>query len=235
MGPARPHVHRFRQRRCRDCAGSLPSGDRACADRTGAHGVARLQLDDQRAGAAAGQEARRRDLRRARVLLQLRRRGQRGRAQAGAALRARSFRSGEGTRDLDAQRFPRPDAIHGHRGRPSQVRQRFRPAAYGLHAHPLQRHRRIGSGVCRRRWGRYLRGDPRAYAGRGRHDSGNAGIPRYRASAVRRARRAARFRRDSKRHGPHGCAVLVHAEGRGARHPDVARRVSEAAFRSARC
>ena len=44
--------------------------------------------------------------------------------------------------DLDPQRLPRPDAVHGHRRRPGEVRERLRPATDRLHAHPLQRRRR---------------------------------------------------------------------------------------------
>ncbi len=93
LGPGRADVHRLRRRRGGHRARPLPSGDGQGADRAGGEALARVQLVHQRAGAAPRPAAHRRDLRRARVLLQLGRRGQRGGAQARAALRARPLRS----------------------------------------------------------------------------------------------------------------------------------------------
>ena len=127
LGPGGPDVHRLR-RRCRGHrARSLPPGDGQGADRAGRPDLARVQLVHQRARAAAREAAHRRDVRRARVLLQLGRRGQRGGAEACAPLRARPLRSAQDPRHLDAQRLSRPHAAHRHRGRPGQVRQRLRP------------------------------------------------------------------------------------------------------------
>ena len=220
LGPAGPDVHRLRRRRGGHLARSLPSGDGARADRAGENDMARVELDDQRAGIETGEEACRCHVRRARLLLQLRRRGERGGAEARAALCARSFRPGEVSHRLDAERFPRADAVHGDRRRPGQVCGRLRPRADRVHPHPLQRRRRIGSGVRRGRRRRHLRGDTGADAGRRRNDSRHAGIPGRRASTVRRARRAIDPGRDPERHGPHRRVVLLHAKRRRAGHPD---------------
>ncbi len=112
------------------------------------------------------------DVRRARVLLQLRRRSQRGGAEARPPLGARSLRPAEDARDLDAERLPRPHAVHRHRRRPGEVRAGLRAEPDRVHAHPVQRRRRAGGGVPRGRRRRRLRGDPRADAGRRRHDPG---------------------------------------------------------------
>ena len=102
LGSAGPDVHRLRRRRRSHLAWPLPPGDGQGFDRASAHALARLELDDQRAGAAAGEKAGRRDLCRTRFPVQLRRRSQRGRAQARAPLRARSLRAGKIPGDLDA-------------------------------------------------------------------------------------------------------------------------------------
>ncbi len=91
LGPGRPDVHRFRERRRGHRARPLPSGDGQGARDAGAHAVARVELVHQRAGVAPREAAHRRDVRRARVLLQLRRRGERSRAEARAPLCARSL------------------------------------------------------------------------------------------------------------------------------------------------
>ena len=87
LGSERARADRLRRRHCGQRAGSLPPGAGRGSDRAGQYPVAHLQRVHQRAGAAPGQEAGRGDLRRARVLLQLRRRGQRGCVQAGPACR----------------------------------------------------------------------------------------------------------------------------------------------------
>ena len=92
LGPGRPDVHRLRERRRGHRARPLPSGAGPRADRAGGQALARVELAHQRAGAAAREAAHRRDVRRARVLLQFRRRGQRGGAEARAPLRARPAR-----------------------------------------------------------------------------------------------------------------------------------------------
>ena len=163
----------------------------------------------------------RRDVRRARVLLQLRRRSQRGRAEARAPLRARSLRRRRRSRvDLDAERVPRPHAVHRHRRRAGEVRDRasvpIRPASRTSATTTSRRSKREFAA----HGARDLRGDPRADAGRRRHDARHAGIPAGGAAALHRARRAADPRRDPERHGPHRNAVLVHAEGHRPRHPD---------------
>ena len=191
------------------------------ARRAGAHALARVELVHQRARAAAREAAHRRDVRRARVLLQLGRRGERGGAEARAPLRARSLRAAASiARRLDAQRVPRPHAVHGHRRRTGEVRDAASaPIPTGFTHMPLQRRRGARSGVRRARR-RDLRGDPRADAGRRRHDARHARIPAGGAAPLHRARRAADPRRDPERHGPHRRAVLVHAEGHRPRHPD---------------
>ena len=108
----------------------------------------------------------------ARVLLQLRRRGQRGRDQARAQVgdragpRARSPRHPQLPRQL-----PRPHPGRGHRDRAAQVPRGLRAAAAGLPLQRLQRPRRGRSGDGRRR---RLRGAGRAGAGRGRRHAGDA-------------------------------------------------------------
>ena len=57
--------------------------------------------------------------------------------------------------------------------------------------------------------------------GEGGHDAGHARVSAGGAAADARAQRAADPRRDPERHGPHGHAVLVHAEGHRPRHPHV--------------
>ncbi len=204
------------------------------ADRAGGQALARLELVHQRAGAAAREAADRRDVRRARVLLQLRRRGERGGAEARAPLRARPPRRAQDPRDLDAERVPRPHAVHGDRRRPGEVRARLRPESGRHHAPPVQRRRGARARVRRARR-RHLRGDPRADAGRRRHDPGNARVPAGGAPPVHRPRRAPHPRRDPERDGPHGHAVLVHAEGRRPRHPDERQGPGRRLSRSARC
>ena len=110
LGPGRPDVHRFRERRGGHRARPLPSGARPCADGAGREDLARLELAHERAVAAAREAPHRRDVRRARVLLQLRRRGQRGRAQARAPVCARPARRRE-----DPRRSPRSTRSTGAR------------------------------------------------------------------------------------------------------------------------
>ena len=219
LGPGRAHVHRLRQRRRRHRAGSLPPGDGQGDQRAGGEALARLQLVHQRAGAAARQAPDRHDLRRARVLLQFRRRGERGGAEARPPLRARPLRRAQAARRVDAERIPRAHAVHGHRRRAGEVRQRLRSQPGRLRPSPVQRRRRARSRVRRARPGD-LRGHPRADAGRRRHAAGNARVPAGGAAPRHRARRAADPGRDPERHGTHRRAVLVHAEGHHARHPD---------------
>ena len=130
MGPAGPHVHRLRERR-RGHRRSATAIRRSCSalERAGAHDLARVELVHQRAGAAPREAPGRRDVRRARVLLQLGRRGERGGAEARAPLCARPLRSRQGARDVDAQRVPRPHAVHRHRRRPGEVLERIRTVA----------------------------------------------------------------------------------------------------------
>ena len=190
VGPERAHVHRLRRRRCRHGARPLPSGDGPRDHRPGVHAVARVELADQRARAAPRQAPHRQHVRRARVLRQLGRRGQRGRAEARAPLRARPRRRQEIPRRLDAQQLPRPHALHRQRRRPGEIRERLRAEPGGHHAHPLQRRRGAGARIRRARR-RNLRRHPGADAGRRRHASRHAGVPAGRAAAVHGARRAA--------------------------------------------
>ena len=119
----------------------------------------------------------------------------------------------------DAERVPRPHAVHRDRRRPGEVCDGLRSQPGRHHARPLQRRRRARSGIRRARQ-RDLRGDARADAGRRRHDARHARIPAGGAAPVHGARRAADPRRDPERHGAHRRAVLVHAEGHRSRHPD---------------
>ena len=86
-------------------------------------------------------------------------------------------------RDLHAQQLPRPDALHRHRRRPGQVRERLRAQSRGLHAHSVQRRRGARARVRRVRR-RHLRRHPGADAGRRRHAPRHAGVPAGRAAAV---------------------------------------------------
>ena len=123
----------------------------ARADRAGRQALARLQLAHQRAGAPARQAADRRDVRRARVLLQLGRRGQRSGAEARPPVRARPARRREDPSDHGGQRVPRPHAVHGDGGRPAEVLERIRTEPRRDHASPVQRHRGAGARVRRAR------------------------------------------------------------------------------------
>ncbi len=165
----------------------LPSGDGEGDRGAGAKDLARLELDDQRARIASREAAHRRDVRRARVLLQLRRRGERSGAEARPPLRARPPRTGQDPRDLDAQCVPRPHALHRDRRRPGEIRDGLRSQSRRLHAHPLQRRRGARGRIPRRRGRRRLRGHPRADAGRRRHGARYCRVPAGRAPAVRRA------------------------------------------------
>ena len=143
------------------------------------------QLVHERAGVATRAAARRQHVRRARVLLQFRRRSERGGAEARAPLRARSLRAAQAPRHLDAERVPRPHAVHGDGRRPGEVRARAsaraRPAS---RTSPTTTSRRSRREFARRRRRRHLRGDPRADAGRRRHDAGHARVPAGCAAAV---------------------------------------------------
>ena len=230
LGPGRSDVHRLRRRCCRHRARPLPSGDDPRADRPGLHAVACVELADQRAGAAFGQTPHRQHFCRARVLRQFRRGGQRGRAEARAPLCPRSRGRPEIPRDLDGEQLPRPHALDRDRRRAGQVRERLRTQSRGLHAHSVQRRRGARARIRRLRR-RHLRRHPGAHAGRRRHASRHAGIPASRTPAVHRTRRAADLGRDPERHGTHGHAFLVHAEGHRSRHPDqregIGRRLSD--------
>ncbi len=81
------------------------------------------------AGAAARESPDQPDLRRPRVLRELRRGSERSRIEAGAPLRHRQHRSTESRNHLVHAVVPRPDAVHRQRGRPAEVRRRLRPGA----------------------------------------------------------------------------------------------------------
>ena len=231
-----PDVHRLRQRRRGHRARPLPPGDGARARRSRRRKL--WHVSNWFTNEPALRLAQRlidAHLRRARVLLQLGRRGERGGAQARAPLRARPLRRAEDS--ASSRRSTRSTAARCSRSRPAG-RRSTRPASAPIpsrhHAHAVQRRRRARSRVrgARRR---DLRGDPRADAGRRRHDARHARVPAGRAAAVRRARRAADPRRDPERHGPHRRALLVHAEGHRAGHPDERQGPGRRLSRSARC
>ena len=82
---------------------------------------------------------------------------------------------------------------------------------------------------------RDLRGAARADAGRRRNDPRHARIPAGREAAVHGARRAPDPGRDPERDGPHRHALLVHAEGHRAGHPDEREGTGRRLSRSAPC
>ena len=126
------------------------------------------------------------------AVLQLRRRGQRGRVQDGPPHRpSEDHRGGGGV--------PRPHDGRARAHRPAEQEDTVRAAHARRVARALRRRRRAG----RRRRLRHGRGLPRADHGRGggRHPAG--GLPRGGQGDHRGARRAARARRGADRHRAH--------------------------------
>ncbi len=183
---------------------ALPAGTDAGASRPGA---APHQLQPgvfQPAGGAPGATARGTQLLRSGVLLQQRRRGERGRDQARAQMGGQAARRRIRDRHL-RRRVSRPYARH-HVG--------FGQAAVG--AAVRAQGQRLSQGAVRRSGrGRqpdrraHCRSHARAGAGRGGGDSGDAGIHAGPARAHARERRAAHRRRDPDRHGAYRHAVRL--------------------------
>ena len=156
------------------------------------------------------QAAHRRHVRRARVLLQFRRGGQRG----GAEARARAMRTTASARekmrvDLHAQRVPRPHAVHRHRRRPGEIRERLRTESGRHHAHPLQRRRGARSASSPTHGAEICAVILEPMQGEG---GMTPGTPEFLQAARRlctATRRAADPGRDPERHGPHRHAVLA--------------------------
>ncbi len=138
------------------------------------------------------------------LLRQLRRRGQRGRAQAHPQDRPHP-------RGRHRGRLPRPHHGRARADREGGLPRAVRAPARWRHLRAVRRRegpRRGGDRPDRR-------GDPRTVAGRGRRGRATAALPRPRAGDHRRARRAAVARRDPDRHRPHRCLVRPPEPGRG--------------------
>ena len=132
--------------------------------RAGGEDPARLQSAPQRAAGAAGGAAVHALVRRPGLPLQQRRRGQRGRDQAGAQVRRRARR--RALRDPHrAGLVPRAHHRHDHRDRAGEGAARLPAAAGRLPLRAVQRRRRPRSGAL----AAHHRRDARTAARRGRH------------------------------------------------------------------
>ena len=211
-------------------AGPQRSGSGGRTHRAGRQALAYQQRVLQRTAAAIGRgTGHRLALRRTRVPVQLRRRGQRGRDQAGASLgRGERPRCVAPRHRHFPRQFPRPHPGGGHRDRATEIPGRLRAAAGRFPLRRFQRYRAASGGNGVRRCGS---GDAGTGAGRGRGDAGRARLPARGARAVRSPRRLAGAGRNPVRHGPQRCLVRALA-GRGrARYRDpgegVGRRLSD--------
>ena len=175
--------------------------------------LSNLYYNDQqpRARGEARCAARRR---RARVLLQLGRRGERVRDQAGAPSRPAQRRSRALPRDQRVRVVPRPHAHDARGDRPAAEAGDVPAAAVGIPSGRVRRPRR-----ARSRDGRAgRRGHARTGAGRRRREPGVGRVPARRAAAVRRARGVADRRRGADRARPHRQVVRLPALRHRARH-----------------
>ena len=219
LGCSRPRraLSRFylrrRGQRLRPCASLHGRG----ADRAGHEALARLQSLPHPGRRAAGRPAVRLELRRYRVLPELRRRSHRMRDQDGAQIPVGERQAGALPHYHLRRRLPRPHARGHRRHRQQEISRRLRPAGRRLRPGGLRRSRSDQEGD---RAGDRRHHD-RAGDGRGRRARAAACLPQSPARAVRQAWPAADFRRDPDRHRPHRRPVLLSAHRRDARHHDA--------------
>ena len=218
MGQRGPGVPRLPRRSGRDLARPRPPRGGRRRGRAGPHAAPRVEPLLQRRPAEAGRRAQRAPRRRrAGLLLQLRRRGQRVRHQAGPPLRPEARHHAHVPRRVGPQLVPRPDAHDPGRHRPAGEAGGLPAAGAGLLAGALRRRRRP------RGAGRAVRGEagrhpPRGGPGRGRGVAGAARLPAGRAGAVRPVGGTPHARRGADRPRADGQVVRLRALRRPARH-----------------
>ena len=152
-------------------------------------------------------------VRRHHVLLQLRRRGDRGRHQADPQVSVHE-RPAQALQDhLLPGGVPRPPAERARRHRQREVPRRLRPAGARLQARAAQQHQRRARHDRRRDRRHPGRADP----GRRRHPRHDHAVPQGPARDLRRVRPAAVLRRDPHGFRPHRQDVGLRLVGREAR------------------
>ena len=198
LGRRRQALSRLLRRPRGQQSGPLPSGGRRSDSRPGHDPAPCLERLLHRAGGGTGGAPLPALVRRARLSLQQRRRGERGGDEARPPLGQRARRP---VRDpVDHRLLPRPHVRHAHRHRPGEVPPGL-PAAAARHSTRRLR-RRGGDGVGRaRRDGR----DPRrADPGRGRRQRAGARLLAAPPRPGRPARAPSHLRRGAVRHGCDG-------------------------------
>ena len=154
-----------------------------------------------------------------RVLLQLRDRGQRGRAQAGAPLSDRHARPARAHRDRRVrQQLSRPHAGRAQRHRPAEVPRRLRPAG-----RRRSRFMPFGDVAAARAaiTDRTAAVIVEPIQAEGGINLPPAGLPAGAAARLHRRGRRADLRRGADRHRPHRHVLRVRGRGRRARRRDA--------------
>jgi hypothetical protein len=223
VGPGRPALPRPAVGPRRDEPRPQPSRGGRCAGRAGPHPRARLEPLRHRARLAGRPHprpaARHRPAGMARggpagagVLRQLRRRGQRVRAEAGPPVRG----AGPPRRGQRPRLVPRPHPGHAPRHRPALEARGVPAPAGGLPARRVVRPRGARGGPRSDR----RRGAARAGAGGGRGQPGHRGVLPGRPAPLRRARDPLHGRRGADRAGSLRRLVRPPAPRGGARRGD---------------
>ena len=217
LGLGRTRIPGLRRGDRRHLAGALPSpGDRRHPG-SGGNAPARLQPLPRGAADPSGQAPHRALVRRSRVLLELRRRGERGGPQGCPQVRARADLLRPRRVRGNPQFVPRTHVRDGGGDRPGEIPARLRAPGARLQARGLQRPARHGARDRQPHGGRHRGMHP----GRGRRARRGPGLPARAPQALRSVGHAPHPRRDPDRRRKDRAALGLPALRDRARHHDA--------------